>query len=201
MQVALLEHRDDGVGRQVAVDDQHGLMLMRVELLARRVDLADLRARERGVERLQREVDAVLQGFDRYGRIGRNGLLERVLHCKQVFGEFFDGVLVCTRDIRLALAPDVFGFGAGTQPRVLHFRRLGKRLVERIVVRRGLPGGARLGGGGQRFVEGGGRRDGDRKRSSVFAGESHDGSWRRWGRYAVSTSAAGASRQRQGGSG
>ena len=79
-QVALLEHRDDGVGRLIALDHLHRLVPVRVEFLAGGVDLGDLRAwLERGVELFQRELDAALQRFGRYRRVGRERLLERVL--------------------------------------------------------------------------------------------------------------------------
>src|SRR5512139_2893934 len=45
-QVALAQHRDDGVGRLVGGHLAHGLVAVRVELLARGVDLGDARPLE-----------------------------------------------------------------------------------------------------------------------------------------------------------
>src|SRR6478672_10224844 len=82
--VTLLEHRDDGARRLGADDRLHRLVLVRIEFLAGGVDLADLRLRERRIQRFQREIGAGFQRIDRHRRVGRYRLLERILDGEQV---------------------------------------------------------------------------------------------------------------------
>src|SRR5882672_11036461 len=101
-EVALLENVDDRVRRQVAVDGHHRLVLVRVELLSRRIDFLDLDARKRGGQRLQREIGARFERLGGHRRIRGKCLLQRVLDGEQILGKFFDRVLVRPRHVRLA---------------------------------------------------------------------------------------------------
>src|SRR5579864_5462363 len=151
-EVALLEDRHDGVGRQVAFDGLHRLMLVRIEFLAGRVDFPYLRPAERGVQRLQREIGAGLQRLGRDRLIRGERLLERVLDREQILGKFLDRVLVRAGDVELALAADVLDLGAGAQPRVLHCGGFGQRLFI-CVVRLAFASGTRLVAGRHAVVE------------------------------------------------
>jgi hypothetical protein len=95
-------------------------VLVRVELLADRVDLDQRVLLEGGNQLLQRQLDAGAEGFDRLLLDGQRGL-QAVLDGEQFAGELLDGKLVRRGDVFLRAAADVLAVGLGAQPGVVVF--------------------------------------------------------------------------------
>ena len=145
-------------GGSVADDRLHRLVLVRIELLAGRVDLADLRlARTPRSAHFSVSSAPALQRVDRHRRVGGYRLLERILDRRA------GSSAKLPRRRTYAHVPrppgpwraDVLDLGARAQPRVLHFGRLRRGAFcsgsSRAV--RGSRCTARIASRGQRLVE------------------------------------------------
>jgi hypothetical protein len=144
--VTLLQHGDDRVWLAFGFDLADGLMLVRVELLAERVDLGQI-------------------GFLESGPIGARSVRRRNLMFSALWfslaraasrlsftassspAKLLDGVLAGLGNVFLGAAPDVFGLGLGAQPGIVvlgclefggleqvvkaghHFRRVARKSV------------------------------------------------------------------------
>ena len=127
--VTLLEDLDDGAGRLVRVELAHRLVAVRVELLALRVDVDDLRLLERGSQVLECQVDTHLDLVDRRRLVGERHL-ERVLDRQQVRRKILDRELVGVGDIGLRATAHVLGVGQRAQELVARLRCLVARRFE-----------------------------------------------------------------------
>ena len=116
--VALLQHGDHGVGFLVGIDHADGLVLVRVELLAGRIDFVQGVFLEGGNQLLEGQLDAGLEALHRLFRHGQGGF-QAVLDGQQFAGKLLDGKLVGLGNIFLGAAADVFAFGLGAQPGVV----------------------------------------------------------------------------------
>ena len=92
-QVTLLQHVDHGIGLLVGVDHANGLVAVRVELLARRIDFGQRILLEGRNQLLQRQLDASLEALGSLLRY-RQSSFEAVLDGQQFAGEPLDGELV-----------------------------------------------------------------------------------------------------------
>src|SRR5258708_2372579 len=63
-QVPLLENLDDGARRLIGLEHGHRLMPMRVVAGIERIDFGDVHLGERGLEVLERQLDAILERLD-----------------------------------------------------------------------------------------------------------------------------------------
>jgi len=73
-EIALLEHVDHGVRLAVGFDGTDGLMFVRVEFFAERVDFAYVGALEGGDELLERQFDPLFEGLEGGVLGGERGL-------------------------------------------------------------------------------------------------------------------------------
>ncbi|MOA25763.1 hypothetical protein D3C78_1465100 [compost metagenome] len=96
------------------------LVAVRVQLLAQRVDFADLALLEGGQQLFQRQVDAEFEVFELAGLVLKRHF-QAVLDRDEFGGEFFDGKLLCLGHFFHATAALVFSFGLGAQKLLFHF--------------------------------------------------------------------------------
>ena len=129
MQVALLQHRDHGVGFLWGIGGQRhhgdGLVLVRVELGARRgVDLDHLVALERALELAQGGFGAFADLLGGGVLVGQAGL-QAVQDGQHALGEALDGELAGLGHLVLGAAAGILDIGLGAQVLLGQFRVLG----------------------------------------------------------------------------
>ena len=128
-QVALLQHRNHGIGFLFRINHADRLMAVGIEFFAGRVHLSQGIFLEGGYQLLERQFDAGLEavhGLFRHGQCS----LEAVLDGQEFAGESLDGELVGLGYVFLGAAADVFALRLGAQPGVMMFGSLQFQLAE-----------------------------------------------------------------------